>query len=69
MENEQLVDLNEPSDLEIEEVLKELNCPRCFGRGYVGWTLSNDPVMCSCVKKRIAKMHPSPLKGSQKSEN
>lgn len=41
-----------PTDEEIEKVLAELCCKKCFGRGYIGWTLNNDPILCDCVRKR-----------------
>ena len=46
-----------PSDEEIDRVLEEMCCKRCFGRGYVGWTLANDPVLCGCVVKREKVSH------------
>ena len=48
MQDEQL---NEPTDEEIERVLAEMCCKKCFGRGYIGWTLQNDPVLCDCVHR------------------
>jgi hypothetical protein len=44
------------TDEEIDEALKEIGCKKCFGRGYVGWTLKNDPVLCDCV--RVKKTPP-----------
>jgi hypothetical protein len=50
MESEQSEKLN-ISDAEIEQALSELCCKKCFGRGYIGWTLSNDPVLCDCTRR------------------
>ena len=41
----------ELTDEEVDRVLAELCCKKCFGRGYMGWTLAGDPVMCDCVEK------------------
>jgi hypothetical protein len=40
-----------PSDEEIEATLAMVCCRKCFGRGYIGWTLNNDPVLCDCIKR------------------
>jgi hypothetical protein len=50
-------ELKEPTDEEIDEALKEIGCKKCFGRGYIGWTLKNDPVLCDCVR-RVKKTPP-----------
>jgi len=39
------------SEEEIESALAEVCCKKCFGRGFVGWTLEDDPIPCSCVEK------------------
>lgn len=40
------------TDSEIEEALAEMCCKKCFGRGFIGWTLNDDPILCDCVRKR-----------------
>lgn len=42
---------HEPTDFEIDEVLRLYACKKCFGRGYVGWRSNGDPVMCQCVER------------------
>lgn len=38
------------TDSEIEKALEEMCCKKCFGRGFIGWTLNDDPILCECVK-------------------
>jgi hypothetical protein len=39
------------TDEEIDAELEKVCCRKCFGRGYIGWTLSNDPVLCDCTRR------------------
>lgn len=31
------------------------DCSHCYGRGYTGWNLQGNPVICKCVKKALAE--------------
>ena len=37
------------------EAIADKSCPKCYGRGYSGITLSGEPIICPCFKKNIAK--------------
>ena len=49
-----------PTEEEIDLVLSEYACKKCFGRGYIGWTLGNDPVMCDCVERARRRIRSTP---------
>jgi hypothetical protein len=51
-EGERVVIPGSLTDSEIEEALAELCCKKCFGRGFIGWTMEDDPILCDCVRKR-----------------
>jgi hypothetical protein len=51
-------DVDKPSKEEFEKALKAYACKKCFGRGFVGWTMEGDPVLCECayeVGRRLKK--------------
>jgi hypothetical protein len=50
-----------PTRKEFEQALREYACKKCFGRGFIGWTLEGDPVLCECaydVSRRFEKVVP-----------
>lgn len=35
------------------ETASDANCRMCYGRGYIGITTQNVPMVCKCVWKRV----------------